>query len=243
MIGELMLQKNLKWILISGIFFMFCSSVIIWASEKAKAKKVDDPTDIKDYVESAKKRQEDSKAGEGSLWKSNGYRSNLIRDFKARFIDDVLTIRVSESTQALASADASSARDTQHSAGFSNLLGIEKHVAEIPNMVSGKTSSSFAGKGATTRATTLETTLTARVKDVLPNGNMLVEGKREIRVNNENQTVYLTGVVRPEDISQGNVILSSSVAQMSVRVQGKGTVSQPLKPGWLYRLLTGILPF
>jgi flagellar L-ring protein FlgH len=244
MIGELMLQKYLKWTLISAVLFMFCSSVIIWAGDKAKAKaKADDPTDLKEYLESAKKRQDESTAGEGSLWKSNGYRSNLIRDFKARFIDDVVTIRVSESTQALASADASNAKDSSLTTGFDKLFGLEKHITDIPTIVSGTTSSSFAGKGATTRATTLETTLTARVKDVLPNGNMLVEGKREIRVNNENQVVYLTGVVRPEDISQGNVVLSSSVAQMSVRVQGKGTVSQPLKPGWLYRILTGILPF
>ena len=79
--------------------------------------------------------------------------------------------------------------------------------------------------------------------DVLPNGYLVVEGMREIRVNNENQSVYLTGVVRPEDINANNTVLSSSVAQMSVRVQGHGAVSQPIKPGWLYKILTGILPF
>ena len=66
---------------------------------------------------------------------------------------------------------------------------------------------------------------------------------REVRVNNENQIVYLTGIVRPEDLSRDNVVASSSVAQMAVRVHGNGAVSQPLKPGWLFKIVSGILPF
>ena len=110
-------------------------------------------------------------------------------------------------------------------------------------MIDGKVNNTFEGKGSTTRATTLQTTLAARIVDVMSNGNLLVEGVREIRVNNENQTVYLSGVVRPEDISWGNIVPSSRVAQMTVRVVGRGVVSQPLKPGWLYKIINGILPF
>jgi flagellar L-ring protein FlgH len=244
MTGVQMPQRSRKHASYIIIFFMLFPAAFGWAGAKDKTKtKIDDPTDIKGYLENAKKRQSDVEAGEGSLWKGSNYNSNLIRDFKARFVDDVVTIKVAESTQALASADAKSTRDTQATAGFDKLFGLENKIKEIPTMVSGKSSSSFTGTGATTRATTLATTMTARVVDILPNGYLVVEGKREIRVNNENQSLYLSGVVRPEDISSGNIVLSSSVAQMSVRVQGKGTVSQPLKPGWLYRLLSGILPF
>jgi flagellar L-ring protein FlgH len=209
-------------------------------SSKAR---VNDPTDIRAYVESAHRSHSETNAGEGSLWASNGYYSGLYRDPKARYIDDMLTIVVSESTQAVASADAKNARNTQMTAGFDNLFGAEKHINELPTLVAGKSSSSFEGKGSTSRATVLETRLSARVIDVLPNGYLVVEGIREIKVNNENQSVYLTGVVRPEDINSNNAVPSSAVAQMSVRVQGRGVVSQPIKPGWLYRILTGILPF
>ena len=202
-----------------------------------------DPTDIRGYVESAAQSRNETQSGTGSLWTSSGHRSNLFRDLKARHVNDVVTIRVSETTQAVASADAKNARATSATAGFSNLFGVEKAVKELPTLVSGKSDSGFEGKGSTSRATTLETSLTARVTEVLPNGYLVVEGKREVRVNNENQSVYLTGVVRPEDISSNNVVLSSAVAQMSVRVQGRGVVSQPIKPGWLYRILTGVLPF
>ena len=128
-------------------------------------------------------------------------------------------------------------------AGFDALFGAEKKIKELPSLVSGKADSSYEGKGSTSRTTTLQTNMTARVIDVLPNGNLVVEGMREVRVNNENQVLYITGVVRPVDISRNNVVLSSSVAQMAVRVQGRGVVSQPLRPGWLYRILMGVMPF
>jgi flagellar L-ring protein precursor FlgH len=205
--------------------------------------RVSDPTDLRAYLESARRPHSETNTAEGSLWTGNGYYSALYRDSKARYIDDILTIVVSESTQAVATADAKNSRDTAATAGFDKLFGAEKRINELPTLVSGKSNSSFEGKGSTSRATTLQTTLTARVIDVLPNGYLVVEGMREIRVNNENQSVYLTGVVRPEDINANNAVPSAAVAQMSVRVQGRGVVSQPIKPGWLYKILTGILPF
>jgi len=210
------------------------------ASKKAR---VADPTGIKAYVESANKTSREVKKEDGSLWLGHGYRSDLFSDLKARHIDDVVTIRVSESTEAASQADAKNTKSTQMTAGFDKLFGVENKINELPTLVSGKSDSSFQGQGSTSRATTLATSLTARVIDVLPNGYLVVEGMREIHVNNENQSIYLTGVVRPEDVGPNNVVPSSSVAQMQVRVQGKGVVSQPIKPGWLYRILNGLLPF
>jgi flagellar L-ring protein FlgH len=195
------------------------------------------------YVAEAKAGGPTENAAEGSLWTSHGRRSDLFGDPKARNVNDVVTIRVAESTSAIVSADAKSSRSTDMNVQIPNMMGLEKHISELPNLVSGKSTGNYEGKGSTTRETTLQTMLTARVVDVLPNGYLVVEGAREVRVNNENQTVILTGVVRPEDLNRNNVVLSSAVAQMSVRVQGRGVVSQPLKPGWLYRILSGVLPF
>jgi flagellar L-ring protein precursor FlgH len=120
---------------------------------------------------------------------------------------------------------------------------MEKQISELPNLVDGKSNTTFKGSGSTTRETALSTTITARVKAVLPNGYLVVEGVRELRLNNENQTLLLTGVVRPEDISSRNIVPSGAIAQMEVRLQGHGLVSQPLKPGWLFRVLSGVFPF
>ena len=204
---------------------------------------VNDPTNLKDYIDSAKRRSLEEERAEGSLWSNNGRQSNMFRDLKAYNIDDVVTIWVSESTQALASADALNSKSTSASAGFDNLFGLEKRISELPTLIAGETNSKFEGQGSTSRQTTLSTNLTARVVDVLPNGYLVVEGMREIHVNNENQSLYLSGVVRPEDISPDNIVLSSAVAQMSVRLEGHGVVSQPIKPGWLYRILNGVMPF
>jgi flagellar L-ring protein FlgH len=227
---------------IQGILAILFIAIMTAGCFTAKAR-VNDPTDLRAYVDSSHKAEMETKTAEGSLWSSNGYYSSLYRDPKARFVNDMLTIVVSENTQAVATANAKSSKATAATAGFDKLLGLEKHIGEIPTMVSGKSDSSFEGKGSTARTTTLSTTLTARVIDVLPNGYLVVEGKREIHVNNENQSVFLTGIVRPEDINQFNRVPSSAVAQMSVRVQGRGVVSQPTKPGWLYKILNGILPF
>ena len=195
------------------------------------------------YVSEAEKNQTAPALAEGSLWVSQGRRSDLFRDLKAREVNDIVTIRVVESTVATTSADAKTSKDSSVSAEVSHLFGLENGIKELPNLVDAKSSSSFEGAGSTSRSSSLVTAVSARVVKVLPNGYLVVEGVRDIRLNNENQTIAITGVVRPEDISPGNVVPSSAVAQMSVRVQGKGLVSEPLKPGWLFRILNGIMPF
>jgi len=233
-------MKRFTWIaaaLIAGAFaFNGC------AVRKLKPAPVVDPTGIEEYRAEAKRAAAEEEYSTGSLWTSTGQHSNLFRDMKARYVNDVVTIRVLESTQAVSSAGASNNRKSGMSAGVDQLAGLQNGVKELPELVSASGQISFNGQGATNRATQLQTTLTARVTDVLPNGYLVVEGKREVRVNNENQMVILSGIVRPTDINRGNVVSSSAVAQMSVRVQGKGTVSQPLKPGWLYQIINGIWP-
>jgi len=234
-------MKHLTWIaaaLIAGAFvFTGCGS-----GARRQVQVAVDPTDIEEYRVEAKRVADETEYNTGSLWTNSGQHSNLFRDMKARYVNDVVTIRVSETTQAISSADASTRRTSSMSAGIDSLIGLQNGVRELPDLVSGGGQTRFDGQGSTSRATQLQTTLTARVTDVLPNGYLVVEGKREVRVNNENQTVILSGIVRPSDINRSNVIASSAVAQMSVRVQGKGTVSQPLKPGWLYQIIQGIWP-
>jgi flagellar L-ring protein precursor FlgH len=234
-------MKRFAWItavLIAGAFaFNGCA-----ASRIIKQTPVVDPTGIEEYRAEAKRAAEAAEFNAGSLWTSSGQHSNLFRDMKARYVNDVVTIRVSETTSAVSTADASNNRSSSMSAGIDALVGLQDGVKELPNLASGAGQIRFNGQGATSRATQVQTTLTARVTDVLPNGYLVVEGTREVRVNNENQTIVLSGVVRPSDINRSNVVLSSAVAQMSLRVQGKGTVSQPLKPGWLYQIINGIWP-
>ena len=232
-------MKRFTWIaaalIVSAFIFSGCGGA-------PRQVQVADPTGIEQYRAEATRAAAEAEFNEGSLWTNSGQHSNLFRDMKARFVNDVVTILVSETTQAVTSADASNRRSSSMAAGIDQLFGLENGVKELPGMISGTGQIRFNGEGSTSRETRLQTTLTARVIDVLPNGYLVVEGRREVRVNNENQMVVLSGVVRPSDINRSNVVLSSAVAQMSVQVQGKGTVSQPLKPGWLHQIINGIWP-
>jgi flagellar L-ring protein precursor FlgH len=207
------------------------------------AKTVSSISALEAYVAEAKATNPTVGVNEGSLWVAHGSRTDLFRDPRARDINDVVTLRVQESTQASAAADTKNSKTTAANASYTGFFGAQNSIKELPNLIAGKAANTFEGSGATTRNTTLSTNMTARVVDVLPNGYLVIEGVREIRLNNENQVLYLTGVVRPEDISRNNVVLSSSVAQMTVRLQGHGTISQHVNPGWLYKILNNIMPF
>ncbi len=182
---------------------------------------------------------------EGSLF-TDGV--TLWEDFKARRVNDTITIVVSESTTAINSADASSERAATKDLGISSLFGIETHIPEstgidMSNLVSAESASTFDGKGTTSRKGSISTTITARVREVFPNGNLLIEGVRELGVNHEKQTIMITGIVRPRDISTNNIVSSKAIADLQVRYFGKGIVNDNLKPGILYRVFTWIWPF
>jgi flagellar L-ring protein precursor FlgH len=103
--------------------------------------------------------------------------------------------------------------------------------------------SKFAGDGATTRSGTLSAFITCRVVDVRPNGNLKIVGTREVMVNNENQLIILSGIIRPRDISDENVIMSTFISDAKIAYSGSGIVDDRQRPGWLANLLNNVWPF
>ncbi|MBM3790142.1 MAG: flagellar basal body L-ring protein FlgH, partial [Acidobacteria bacterium] len=140
-----------------------------------KAARVTAAGSLDQFIAEAKREVPEDR-NDGSLWVSHGRHSNLYRDFKAREVNDIVTIRVYETTRALASADAASSRKSQMEAGIPNLLGLENAIKELPNAVKASSDSSFEGEGTTARNTSVSTTVTARVTEVLPNGYLVVTG-------------------------------------------------------------------
>ena len=101
----------------------------------------------------------------------------------------------------------------------------------------------FKSKGQTVRNDKLEATVTAVVRKVLPNGNLFVEGRKAILVNDEEHHLYVSGVARPEDVQRDNTVLSSRLAEVQVEFTGRGLLTDRTKPGWFTRLLDWIWPF
>ena len=102
---------------------------------------------------------------------------------------------------------------------------------------------SFDGSGSTDRVETMTAFMTARVMNVTTNGNLYIEGRRQIRVNNETQFIILSGLIRPTDISPNNTVLSSYIADAKIEYLGSGSVSDKQRPGWLGRIVDVVWPF
>ena len=191
---------------------------------------------LQQYLEEA--RAVAAAAAGGSLWMAS-----LSSDLRARRVNDLVTIRVVENVSGLGSADSNVDKKTSGSAGVGNLFGLETRMPAAinpSNLVGFTTSTNFQGGGSTSRSGALSAVLTARVQEVLPNGDLVVQGVREIEINGDRQILVLSGVVRPADIGAGNVVASTAVGQMRIRYFGRGLMKDSLTPGWLVRILNKI---
>jgi flagellar L-ring protein precursor FlgH len=178
----------------------------------------------------------------GSLFVPGGRLVDFTRDGDASQVGDLVTILVNESTSALASGVTSSSRKTSATATIPSLLGPAN--ARLANLLGTTGDTELAGSGQTSRTTTIATTIAARVIQVTPGGSLYVEGVKDIGVNSEKQTVTVRGLIRPVDLTSGNVINSTKVANLTVQVNGKGVVGDAIRrPNILYRILLGLLPF
>jgi len=178
---------------------------------------------------------------EGSLWNSSVSYS-LYADVKARNVGDIVTINIVEAASASKNATTKTARNSDIDASWSGVLA--KMTGDwVGSEVKSSYANSFNGQGETTRKSSLNAFITVRVIQVLPNGNLVVQGSREVQVNNENQFINIQGVIRQEDISSSNVVLSTFVADAKIELNGQGVVSDKQRVGWLTRILDWVWPF
>ena len=169
--------------------------------------------------------------------------AGLSGDLRARRVNDLVTVRVVELVTAQGSADSSLDKSSSGSASVTNLFGVESRFPgwlDPTSLAALGASTTFEGGGSTTRNGSLTATITARVADVLPNGDLALEGVREIDINGDRQIIVLTGVVRTADIGPGNVVPSTAIGPMRIRYFGRGLIKDNLQPGWLVRVLNKI---
>jgi flagellar L-ring protein precursor FlgH len=217
------------------------------ASAKDKKEKVVEASPLDKYVEEASHRGQaalGSGATTGSLWSPTSRLVDLGSDVRAAQVDDMVTVLVAEQASAVVSGTTKTARNSSAKASVSALAGITKAAGPWANLAGASSNVALDGQGSTTRQTALSTNLSARVTHVLPNGYLVVEGSKDVQVNSERQVVTVRGVIRNIDLSPGNVISSDRIAQMEVKVNGKGVIGDAIRrPNILYRILLGILPF
>ncbi len=182
----------------------------------------------------------------GSLWQDQG---SLFGENKAGRIGDILTVVIYEQASAEKEAGTSTGRTSSASMGIPKLLGYEAALAaKNPNLdpsslISANTENTFEGSGSTSREEKLSATLTTRVVEAVGNGNLRIEGSKTVRVNNEDQIIRLTGIVRPADITANNLIDSKYILDAKIEYTGDGVISEKQRPGWLARLIDVTWPF
>ncbi len=224
------------------LLFLFSMALLITSC----APKNNNVVDIPEPLEEIQTPQRSTKTA-GSLWSSAS--GSLISDHKAMSIGDILTIVIAEKSSASRQATTSSGRDSTIEAGIPNLFGLENQDfitdsgLDMSALLKANFSNEFEGSGQTVRSGDLSASLSTQVIDVYPNGNLKVRGGKEVMVNNEVQIIYVTGIVRPVDITAANTVDSNKILNARISYTGRGPVADQQEPGWLTRTLDHVWPF
>lgn len=181
-----------------------------------------------------------------SLWR-NGSRA-FFKDQRAHQIGDILTVKVNITDKAAIANETQRSRDNKEDSGISDFIGSKTlknpATAVLPGRIlTADSTASSEGKGSIARSEALTTNVAGVVTQVLPNGNLVIEGKQEIRVNFEVRELIVAGVVRPEDIESDNTIDSTKIAQARIAYGGRGQITDIQQPRYGQQVLDVLLPF
>ncbi len=185
-----------------------------------------------------------SQSTPGSTYSETGRYSDLASDLRARRVGDTITIIVSDRLNATSEGRSASSRQSSANSSISSLLGKPSPLSALANLATLTGTTKLDGTGSTNRSNVLTSTLSGRVVEVLPNGDLVVQATKEIAVNSEKHHLAVRGIVRWNDVSANNHVRSDRIGMMSIQLNGKGLVSDSIRrPNIVYRILMGILPF
>src|ERR1700704_3199699 len=181
-----------------------------------------------------------------SLWR-NGSRA-FFKDQRASRIGDILTVTVNITDKANIANETQRSRSNKEDSGITDFIGAQTLGAGAQKILPGRiltadSTASSDGKGSVNRQEALQTNVAAVVTQLLPNGNLVVEGKQEIRVNFEIRELIVAGIVRPEDIQSDNTIDSSKIAQARIAYGGRGQLTDVQQPRYGQQVMDVLLPF
>ena len=226
-----------------------CSSIdrLSQIGEKPKLTEIENPTTQPGYkpVQMPMPKPEVASYSPNSLWR-NGSRA-FFKDQRAARVGDLLTVTVNFTDKANIANETQRSRTSKEDSGITDFIGAQT-ITQAQKILPGRilTTDSIAstdGKGSVNRQEALQTSVAAVVTQVLPNGNLVVEGKQEIRVNFEIRELIVAGIVRPEDIQSDNTIDSSKIAQARIAYGGRGQITDVQQPRYGQQVMDVLLPF
>jgi flagellar L-ring protein precursor FlgH len=182
-----------------------------------------------------------------SLWKT-GISQPMYADKKAHAVGDILTVVIQENNASTRNNQTTTAKTSSIDASIASFLygpaasGLLTKGGQYPAM-SLKGASAYNGGGTINNSETITAQLAVRVIDVLPNGNMVIEGRRQTSYSGEKQDAILRGTIRPDDITPSDTIFSFNIADATIQFVGKGTISDAQRKNWFLRLWDKFSPF
>jgi flagellar L-ring protein precursor FlgH len=197
---------------------------------------------LQNYLERVRTDNAENLPAEGSIWTDNGRLARISTDVRARRKNDLISVVVSESLAASTDGTVKNTRASNASSQISSLIGALHAGNALQNLLNQSSASGLNAAGASATNSSLSTTFGGQVVDVLPNGTLVIEAARQVEFSQQTQTIVLRGLVRPEDISQQNQVLSTAISSLELEVRGKGIVNDytyrqnPLVR-WLERVL------
>lgn len=180
-------------------------------------------------------------ANNGSIYQA-GYSRPLFEDRRARYVGDTLTVKITENTSASMKGNTKTERASSISASVDPMSGVLGK--SFQNMSLGaEGANNFSGKGESASNNVFTGTMTATVIEVLPNGNLLISGEKQLGIGNQTEYVRVSGVVNPAFVSIANEVDSAKIADARIEYKSAGTVNESQIMGWLARFFLSVLPF
>ncbi|WP_374304345.1 flagellar basal body L-ring protein FlgH [Ferrovibrio sp.] len=214
--------------------------------------KIDNPAEQRDYraVSLPMPAPEVTPRHANSLWRPGA--RQFFKDPRATKVGDILTVNINIQERAQLQNNTTTSRDNSETAGLPNFLGIEAaggalgrifNGADASNLVGMNSASGVQGQGQINRQEQITLSVAALVTQILPNGNMVVQGRQEIRVNNEIRELLIKGIVRPEDITATNTIVHTQMAEARISYGGRGQLTDVQQGRWGQQIFDIIAPF
>ncbi len=183
-----------------------------------------------------------------SLWMSG--RKSFFKDQRAGQVGDILTVMVSIADTAKLENKSEKTKDSSEAMGMPNMFGLEGKLSKVlpeatdpSSLVSTSGSTSDTGKGKIERKEEVDLKVAAVVTQILPNGNMVIHGRQQVRVSNERRDLEVAGIIRPEDITTNNSISYEKIAEARISYGGAGMITDANRPRYGNELMDILLPF
>jgi flagellar L-ring protein precursor FlgH len=199
---------------------------------------------LSSYLERVRAENSNVQAVPGSIWTDSGRLTRMATDVRAMRPHDLISVVVSESLAASTDGTVKNSRASNASSSVSALFGTLHAGNALQNLIHQTSSSGLNAQGTSATNSSLSTTFGGQVIEVLPNGMLVVEAARQVEFSQQTQTIILRGLVRPEDISQQNQVLSTAISSLELEVRGKGIINDYThRQNALVRLLQKVLIF